>query len=187
MDSNQNAGVWDSDWTKTDDTPRSWGIAGGSYPGAARQELRRSCPNHRRSGRALLWTRGQHSDWVDEVVTEFVDDRRDRTGGHLGRHRLRMRSAAVIGRHDPAVVRRVLVRAGTEKPAQLAAQRYEEPAADAVGGSRVRQRRARAMLAGVPALGRLLPADGGQHPGASRRGQLGRLGRAVRLSLGIPH
>ena len=43
-------------------------------------------------------------------------------------HRLGMRAAAVVERHHPAVVGRVLVRADAEHPAQRAAEPDEEPA-----------------------------------------------------------
>ena len=86
-----------------------------------------------------------------------------------------MGAAAVVGRDDPAVVGRVRVRAGTEQPAELAAERNEESAADTVRGGGVGQRRPRAVLAGVPAFGGALPADGREDPRPPGRGQLGRL------------
>ena len=68
-----------------------------------------------------------HARQVDQVVTKLVDDRWCGPVMVGGKDDLGMRAAAVIDGDDPAVVRRVRIRARTEKLAEGCAQRHEEP------------------------------------------------------------
>ena len=68
---------------------------------------------------------------------------------------------------------------------EAAAQRHEEPAADAVRRGGLRDRRMRPVIAFVPALGRVVATVFGQHPGPSRHLDLGRGSRTRVRVLGV--
>jgi hypothetical protein len=100
-----------------------------------------------------------------DVLVVVVVVRDYRSGGEVDARRdaLGVRTAAMVDRHDPAVVGRELVGADAERQPQCSGHRDEEAAADAVGGGLPGDRRLGPVVAGVPAFGGVGAADLGQH------------------------